>query len=70
MLLIIEWITVFNNGDFHNLADTNSSVRKTISLWNLKVEGLVLWHINNCRLFNAKFIFIHIKFYLKQFSLV
>ena len=24
------------------------------------VFGLVLWHINHCRLFNAKYIFIHI----------
>ena len=30
---------------------------------------LVLWHINLCRLFNAKSIFIHMKFYLNRFSL-
>ena len=32
--------------------------------------GLVLWHINLCRLFNAKSIFyVNNQFYLKQFGL-
>ena len=36
-----------------------------ISVW----FGLVLWHFNDCRLFNAKSIFTYKQFYLKQFSL-
>ena len=31
--------------------------------------SLVLWHINYCILFNAKSIFIHVKFYFIQFNL-
>ena len=31
-----------------------------------KQFGLALWHINHCKLFYAKSIFIHIKFCLKQ----
>ena len=32
--------------------------------------GWVLWHINLCRLFNAKYIFyVNNQFYVKQFSL-
>ena len=34
------------------------------------LKGLVLWHINLCRLFNAKSIFfVNNQFYLKQFGL-
>ena len=37
---------------------------KIMSVW----FDLVLWHINLCRLFNAKSIFIYTKFYFNQFS--
>ena len=30
--------------------------------------GLVLWHINRCRLFNAKSIFIHINSFISTYS--
>ena len=30
--------------------------------------GLVLWHINHCRLFNAKSIFIHINNSISNYS--
>ena len=39
------------------------------SFWLVSWLGLALWHINHCRLFNAKSIFIHKQFYFKQFSL-
>ena len=40
--------------------------------YSLREEGfgyLGLWHINLCRLFNAKSVFIQIQFFFKQFTL-
>ena len=38
-------------------------------LWRLRF-GLILWHINHCRLFNTKSIFIHINFYLSLIGII
>ena len=36
---------------------------------SFKLIGLVLWHINHCRLFNANPFYTYKQFYFKQFSL-
>ena len=57
LFFTVKWFQVF-------LSNTNNSIY-------YKSFGLVLWHINHWRLFNAKSIFIHINSSIsKQFSLV
>ena len=38
------------------------------SIFTIILIGLVLWHINHCKLFNAKSIFIHINSYISNYS--
>ena len=56
---IVFWLLGWLNNDPMNLYDFGLGFK----------FGLILWHINHYRLFNAKSIFIHKQFYLKQFNL-
>ena len=49
----------------------NSFSTYILNIYDLVWFGLVLWHINHCRVFNAKFFFyIYIKIYMIWFGLV
>ena len=72
------WIKMFNERDYLNYWNNNNLIQLTSRLNQLINQskyslsqvlfGLVLWHINHCKLFNAKSIFIHINSFISTNS--
>ena len=63
--IMVDNVSTYNNKI--QIIITTTNIKKQLKLrlkkYSPKMIGLVLWHINHCRLFNAKFsLYIYIKY--------